>query len=454
MNTNLTVQVISLVLLSLSILFGLGRWRHLNLVDLYFLIVIIFFGLYGFIDALLNDLKFYDPVVFAFIITWIILLAIITWAIWHIFPAKNIQALNLRYLFFLCERTDGSVILIIFGCILALTIISFYKFGVISRINFAELEQFNIVLPYWFTSTKGFVKSSLLCVFIASVAKSAVKMKWKRVFWTSVAILAFALTATYGRRDALILVFLFIIFKFIRSKKNLLIAKNIILVLVSILLMFGFSNLFQNTRRMLSSSAGSLRSLASGKNLINYTLDADATLSNLRNRMVMWKFNYLLFINQEKAYKVVPYGMCLVKSFENTVPKILWPRKKDYDLDYEIASLYKFQLDDYPSNNFASAQADFGYLSIIILPLQMVILFFFLSTLIIYRKRNPTFCVLVIGFSLQYLLNIEQSLTDYFLLLRSIIIIFVSHGILTFIIKSTKKFGPNHPDIFKKLVGY
>ena len=437
MSTNLTVQIISMFMVGLIFCFGRSRWHRFDLIDVYILMVGIFFGVYSLIDAYINDLKLFDSAVTALTLIWIIAVAVATWIFSHTLHEKYTRVLKLRYLILQWEHASTHIILLLLGAIIYLTVASFYQYGIISRINFFDMDRMRIILPYWYTSAKNFMQPGLFCVFIASFAKLISNKGKPRIFWSIVSLTSFFASATYGRRDALLLLFMSVILLNNYSKKNLFGKRSIMLFLTVIVLMFMISNIFQNYRNI-TNSPMAITEGGGVRTILRAALDTDATLSNLQIRMATWKFNYMIINKQVDNYSLVPYGKILWESIKNVVPKLFWPGKPIYDTDEDIAIQYKFLVTDYPSNNFGSAQADFGYLSIVFLPLQMMILFYLISLLILLTKERPTLCTLVTGFSLQYLLNIEQTFTDYFVLIRNITMIIVCYGLCFQILKLLK----------------
>jgi hypothetical protein len=150
----------------------------------------------------------------------------------------------------------------------------------------------------------------------------------------------------------------------------------------------------------------------------------DTTLGNLQERMSMWQLNYMIIEKQIYYYGLdIPYGDLLWQGLKNTIPSILWPGKIVTDLDTLMAYQYMLPLTDYPTNNFAMMQADFGYLSVILLPLQLLFVFFSAALLIQASRRHHTLLWLLSGYFIYYLLRIEAQYSDWLILYRNILMV-------------------------------
>jgi hypothetical protein len=151
----------------------------------------------------------------------------------------------------------------------------------------------------------------------------------------------------------------------------------------------------------------------------------DTTASSLQERKAIWQFNYVIVDKQIQYHGLnTPYGDLLWQGFKNTIPSAFWPGKSVYNLDDMAAHIYGAPARDYGTNNFAMSQADFGLLSVVLLPLASLLVFLSMALLILATRRHPTLLLLVSGFFIYYLLNVEVDYGHIFVLYRNIIIAF------------------------------
>jgi hypothetical protein len=121
----------------------------------------------------------------------------------------------------------------------------------------------------------------------------------------------------------------------------------------------------------------------------------------------------------------IPYGDILWQGLKNAIPHILWPDKIVSDLDTLMAYQYMLPLRDYPTNNFAMMQADFGYLSVILLPLQLLFVFLSAALIIQASRHHLTLLWLLSGYIIHYLLRIEADYSEWFVLYRNILTVII-----------------------------
>jgi len=196
---------------------------------------------------------------------------------------------------------------------------------------------------------------------------------------------------------------------------------NGFLLLIALPLLVAFSNIYLTYRsvtrgfNVTPDKLGVSGIYSSGANL-------DTTLLNLQERMSIWQLNYMIIEKQVHYYGLdIPYGDILWQALTNTIPRILWPEKIVSDLDIVMAYQYNLPLTDYPTNHFAMMQADFGYLSVILLPLVLFFVFFTAALLIQASSRHLTLLWLLSGFFIYSLLRIETDYSEWFVLYRNIL---------------------------------
>ena len=225
------------------------------------------------------------------------------------------------------------------------------------------------------------------------------------------------ITAIYGRRLFFFQLFMFVILYFVHKNKNLFSLKILKISILFLPLLFMFSNIYQSYRGL---SPSALNRYQHG-NFWDALTNADATITNLQERQAMWKFNYLIVSKQAEG-DYPPYGAIAWQAIKNAIPRIFWPAKKIYDLDEMTANLYGLPVTDYPTNNFAMTQADFGCFSIIIFPLMIFAIVYSIGIISFLIKKHATLFLIVTGFLIKYFLSIEASYADSILLFRDIIV--------------------------------
>ncbi len=423
MLSNATLIVMSLCMIILVSFWCRLRWSQLNVVDVYVLMAGVFFGAYGFVDGLVANQSIYKPIFIVWTFSWILILTATTWLISQRLPKQTLKILNLRSLISQWACVDYRFILFLLVAVLAFTIYCYSRFRIISHFVFESLWQANIFLPYWYTSARVFVQPILFCIFLSVTIKLLASRRKKRVFWCFILALTFFLTAIYGRRAVFLFVFIFLIINSLNKRKNLFALGSMKFLILLIPFLLIFSNIYQNYRPFIWSYNTVLPRTVDLPGIFEASVDTEATLSNLRRRMATWKFNYLIMEKQAEHGTIIPYGGILFQSFINSIPRVIWPQKKVYNLEEMAAVLNGLPITDYPTNNFGMAQADLGYLSIFFLPIQMFITLFIISTISIFVKQMPGLFLIITGFMLYYIVEIERGYAGVFILYRNLFIL-------------------------------
>ena len=422
MLSSATLIMISLFMMILVYFWGRLRWSQLNVADIYVLMVGVFFGAYGFVDGLVANQSRYEPIFIILTFTWVLIVTATTWLISQRLPKQTLNILKIRYLISQWACVDDRFILFLLVAVFAFTIYGYSQFRIISHLGFENLWRVNIFLPYWYTSAKVFVQPILFCIFLSVTTKLLASRGKKRVFWCVILALTFFLTAIYGRRAVFFFVFIFLIINSLHKRENLFALGSMkFLLLVPVLVIL--SNIYQSYRPLIWSYGTVLPRTDAFPGIFEAAVDTEATVHNLRSRMAMWKLNYIIMEKQTEHGTIIPYGEIIFQGFKNSIPRVIWPQKNVYDLDELVATLYGLPIMDYPTNNFAMAQADFGYLSIFFLPIQMFITFFLISTISIFVKQMPGLFLIITGFMLYYIVEIERGYAGVFILYRNLFIL-------------------------------
>lgn len=164
------------------------------------------------------------------------------------------------------------------------------------------------------------------------------------------------------------------------------------------------------------------------KSPISAALDARATIDNLKIRLAPWEFNlFILKGHLAGLDKTEGYGDIMWQGLKNSIPRVLWPGKKVVSLNDIIATKYGVRVIDYPKNNYGFLLADFGFLSCILLPLMLFMVFVTMVIIILFTQEYPILLCLSSGFLLNYIINIEQNIADIYILYRNLLLIFLCY---------------------------
>jgi hypothetical protein len=408
-------------MLGTAAVFGRLRWSRIDVVDLHVLMVCVYFGSYTLVDALVKDLSTVNSGSAVVSLLLVMVTVGATWLISRVLPIELRRTLQMRYLLAQWLHVDGRIVLLLLGALLVFQLYSYQHFGILAESTIAvslnSLYSPVPDLPYWFTSAMSFLTPLAFCLFIAVTLRVLASRAGRRVFWIIVLVTVLTLVTVWGRREVFYLMFMFFVLWSITKTRNLISPMNGFLLLLALPLLVAFSNIFLTYRSNTLEKLGVSGIYSAGSNL-------DATLLNLQERMSIWQLNYMIIEKQKPYYGLdIPYGDILWQGLENTIPSILWPGKIVTDLDTLMAYQYTLPVTDYPTNNFAMMQADFGYLSVILLPLLLLFVLFLSALLIQASSRHPTLLWLLSGYFIYYLLRIEAQYSDWLVLYRNMLIV-------------------------------
>ena len=120
-------------------------------------------------------------------------------------------------------------------------------------------------------------------------------------------------------------------------------------------------------------------------------------------------------------------GKITWEGIKSSIPKIFWPDKQFLMIDKILAQLYQVKTKeiDIGKNLFGVGQVEFGYFSLIIVPLIIIIMLAMMAALIKMTINYPTYLWLFSGNILYFLINIEENGNEIFYMLRNIGLIFM-----------------------------
>ncbi len=442
MISNLTIILMSGFILSGTFLFCQRRWSQLDIVDLYILFAGIYFGAYSFVKAWLEDYSRYDPITVILVFSQIIVILTITWILWRFMPPHFRQALEIKSLFEQWKKINPYIILLLLAILVIFQLVGYGKYNVISHIDQGGLIRSGNPLPYWFSSTLALLNDLIFCTFIALTVKIITAQGSVKKLWIIPLVILLLIASIYGRRSVLNLLIVGTILVFVSQGMELFRLKYVKMALLLSLALLLFSNLFQAYRGMLQFPPS--MSVSELRNPLSAALDVQATIKNLKMRPTAWEFNYSIFSGQRNEQVPLQLGGIFWQGVKNSIPKIFWPGKEIVSLNDLTANLYGLQVMDYGKNNYAFAQVDFGYFSLIAMPALMIMIFLIMVFLTRISYNYPTIYLFLTGFVLNYLINIEENFADVLILFRNMTVVSIIIGMgyaLNKIIQKIRKPG-------------
>ncbi len=421
MAANLTILLVSGLLLVLTVLYCQKRWSEFDLIDLYILFAGIYFGAYTFVKALLGDYSKYEPLTIVIVFGQIIMILAITFILWRFMPEHFRREVEIKSLLEQWKNVNSYVIFLFLAILLIIHIYGYEKYNIISHIDHGNLISAGKGLPYWFTSINVLSNDIILCTFIALVAKIISSENLVKKLWIIPLIVLLLMAVINGRRSLINPLIIGTILLFISQERELFQFRYLKIVLLLSLGILIFSNIFQAYRYVLQfpDSANPIEV----KNPVSAALDPRYTLNNLKLRPSGWEFNYSIFRGQRYDNVPLQRGGIFWQGLKNSIPRIFWPQKEVVSLNDLYVKLYSLPEADYGKNNFGFTQVDFGYGSIIIMPILILIVTSTLVVINMATKNYPVLLLLLSGTVINYLINIEQNVTDIFILYRDLIVL-------------------------------
>lgn len=416
---------ITLLIMSATLMlavFAHERTRRvgIDMLDVSFLMVMLYFGVYTFIDAIVNEFAGTDAMVV--ILTFILIFAAMfaTWVVYLYLPLRFRSVLRFDNLIEQWVDVDHNVIVIFAVLVVAFSVYIYYEFGILAGYSREELELLEISAPSWIGPAKSLISGigfGIYIFIVASLLKGRIKVF---SIFSVVLLVMIAILALEGRRSILELILIAFVMWSCLRREGIYSFKYVPYVVSMLIILVLGSNIYQTYRQ----EVFSIEARIEGREitaLIPAATNFDATIDNLKDRAAMWNFNYMITAEQVASPLNVFYGALGWQAILNTVPKYFWSSKEVHDIDEMIATFYGFEVTDYPTNNFACLQADFGILMIVLIPIIYLLVLFIVSYYYFAFPKSKNLFLLVSTLCLQYLIKVENSYGDIFILLRNII---------------------------------
>jgi len=421
---NISLLFFSLLFFGLVLLYLKKRSTDLDIIDIYIIFIALYFGIYPFIRGLyLGKGVVYDSfnsnyLAIALVFLQVYLIVFIIRAISVYFPEETNKYLKIKTLIEHWGRVDIFVVLSIYCILIIFQIVSYYKYGVKLHILPEDFAKIGKDLPYWLTSMRTIYNYLSLCVFIALAAKVAISAPRTRYFWIALILIFLPFISYSGRKALANIVVMGAIISLVRREENFIQVKYLKIAALMVFSFFLMSNIYQTYRSNLMTVGASLGKLG---NPISAALNFNATLRNLKERPGTWEFNYLVFDKQLKEPgKMTTNGEITREGFKSAIPRVFWPGKKFQDTSDILAELYnsKFEVG---TNIFGVAQAEFGYFSIIIVPLAILLIIIMIAGLMRVTINYPVFFWLLSVNILNFLICVEENQNELIFVVRNTI---------------------------------
>jgi hypothetical protein len=405
----------------LASIWMLGRTekRDATFLNAYLVMIALYFGAYTLLDASVNEGQNKDLAVIILTFLPILLAIFLLWLSYSNLPPSVKNCLHFRTMIYRWASVDRTA-----GILLALTCIAFnaylyIEYGLLTYVG-QELQQLGINIPTWVGPLKSLIRGLGMTSYLFILAL----LLTKRVRFISLyggLFLVLGLSYLIEGRRAMIEISVLTLFMWAgASGRRVYSARNLPYLLGGIIAFFIFSNIFQTYRTELLTISAKLdeSEIAS---LSDAALNTEASMENYRTRRAMWTFNYMITAEQLENPGRLLYGGMLFQSFVNAIPAFLANSRTVLDSDEMTANLYGFDVIDYPTNDFASFQTDFGILMLVALPLLVCgLMLLIYKTSKLSSQAGNLFHLVASALTLQYLVRIENSYGDFFILFRDL----------------------------------
>ena len=426
---NISLLLFSLFFICIVTLYLFKTWPDLDVIDLYIIFVGLHFGFSPFIRGLhfggdvIFDFRNSNPLALGLVfIQVLIILVIIRVLSLYLFPSL-INYLKIKHLISLWGQSNKHIVFLIYFWLILFQFISYYKYGIITYITPDDFAKFGKQLPYWYTSMRTIYNCIAFCIFVSLFAYIVQSKISQRYIFIILTVIFVPIATIYGRRYFIEIIVASVILWFVHRKENIFRLRYLTVGLVLIGAFFLFSNLFQAYRSIFQ-VVGKVE-INKLVNPFSAALDFNLTIQNLTKRPGTWEFNFLVINNQLNRTGMTTNGKVNLEGLKSSIPRFFWPEKQFICIDDILSVLYNVNKKeiDIGKNLFGVWQVDFGYLSIIIVPLIVLSIIYLLGLLVKITTPYPTFLWLLSGNIIFFLINIEENGNEIFFMFRNIIII-------------------------------
>jgi hypothetical protein len=406
----------ALILLVGIAIYGRLRSGALGLLELHFTSVALYLSVYTIIDIIFNAPALTDISIIIVTFGLVIFSILLTGFIAYFFQRRFTRFSSMAIMSSRWIDANQSTVVVVALVIVVFNIYLFVAYGITGNFSDVELQLLGLTIPSWAGSTRKLLEGFGFGVFIFAWSRIVLNKQSSRLLNFLLLFLMIILFAMGGRRS-LINLFVFSVFLWSVIKyKQFYSFRNFNIILILGFCAIVFSNIYQTYRsNVLSVGGGSAG--ASLPSIYEAATNFEATADNFKVRTAMWQYNYLI-VEKQVAKEITPmWGTLFMQSFGNSIPHAFSPNKNIVDLDGMVASHYNLPLVDYPTNNYASLQADFGFGMVFFSPIFVLLPIF---TLMLIGKKSQDLYLFASGLIINYLMNIENSPGDIFIIFRDI----------------------------------
>jgi hypothetical protein len=428
---NIAILICSFIFTCILLVYLIKIWPDLDILDLFIVFVLFHFGLYPFIRGLyfgkdvIFDFRDSSSVVIGLIFVHVLLIITVIKIIYRYFPDTIVKYLKIKDLILLWSSINKYLLFIIYGLLIIFQVISYYKYGVKTYILPDDFARIGKQLPYWFTAIRTIYPLLAFLVSLGLISSLLKARGYKKYIWLILTVGFLPVITLYGRRYFLAMIIVWVILWLVEKSKDSFSMKYLVVGLLSVLAFFLFSNIYQAYRYDFQ-AVGKV-DLAKLKNPFTAAVNFGATLENFKARPGTWEFNFLVFDQQHRRPGMFTEGKITREGMKSSVPRNLWPDKQFIMIDDILAQLYgvKPKEIDIGKNIFGIVQVEYGFYSLIIVPIIILSILIIMAILIRMTTHYPTILWLFSGNILFYLVNIEENGNEIFLMLRNIGFIFI-----------------------------
>lgn len=416
MSSLATIISLALILLVGIAIYVRLRSAALGLLEFYFTGVALYFSIYTIIDVSFNNPFLNDYLIIIITFLLVIFSMLLTGFIAYCFQRRYTRGSTMAIMSTRWIDANQSTVVVVALVIVVFNIYLFVAYGITGNFSDVELQLLGLTIPSWAGSTRKLLEGLGFGVFIFAWSRIVLNKQSYRVLNFLLLFLMIIFFSMGGRRSLInLIVFSVFLWSAIKYKKFYTF-RNFNIILILGFCMVVFSNIYQTYRsNVLSVGGGS--AVASLPSIYEAATNFEATADNFNVRTAMWQYNYFI-VEKQVAEEITPmWGTLFMQSFGNSIPRAFMPNKNIVDLDGMVASHYNLPLVDYPTNNYASLQADFGLGMVFFSPIFVLLPIF---TLMLIGKKSQDFYLFASGLIISYLMNIENSPGDIFILFRDI----------------------------------
>jgi hypothetical protein len=392
------------------------------MINIYTIMVSLYFGLYTIVDVFTVGVGNAAPESALLAIGPIVLTTVIAWLIYAAFPSNLKSELQLKSLMYRWVQADPKGVM--FAAIMAIAFQGyvFATYGVVTYVYVDDLDKVGISIPSWIAPAKELSNSLAFCAILYYLTKL---LLGERRGWLDslLLMLTVVIIGLLGRRAIINIGLIGLLIWMAAKKRSVGFISSIGLLVTAVTVFIFFSNIYQSYRHDLSFQAS--REEAEVLGLMDAATNFESTIGNLSDRIAMWRFNEMIISKQLNNPLNVLWGQLTWQALLNSIPGAVWQKKDIIDIDEMIAARYGFEFTDYPTSNFSTLQADYGFGMIIFAPGLILILLAMTGIAKLAMTDRPFLFLMISGFVLQYIMNVENSLGDIFILCRNIFAITV-----------------------------